>query len=236
MNIKELTAKLFPEGCEFCVESNVLIGSARVRGERVEVLGIVDEGAIGVDEALRMSKRVLDIVREKPAAPMVMLIATKGQKMQLRDELLGLNQYLAHLCKCQEIARQNGHRIVAVVYGLALGGGFIATGLMADVVIALEEANPMVMPIKEIACVTKLPLPFLEELSTRNPVFAPGADSFFKMGGLHLLRPVDAAGALAEVLALGGSAESVDRRGELAAACGRRLLAKEVADKVVALP
>jgi hypothetical protein len=41
--------------------------------------------------------------------------------MRRRDEMLGLNEYLAHLTKCFVLAGQRGHRTVGVLFGR--GGG-----------------------------------------------------------------------------------------------------------------
>jgi malonate decarboxylase gamma subunit len=48
------------------------------------------------------------------------LIDTKGQRLRHRDELLGINSYMAHLGKCVEIARQRGHRVLGLIYDQAL--------------------------------------------------------------------------------------------------------------------
>ena len=40
-----------------------------------------------------------------------MLIDTQGQRLRHRDEMLGINSYMAHLGKCVDLARRQGHRI-----------------------------------------------------------------------------------------------------------------------------
>jgi Malonate decarboxylase gamma subunit (MdcE) len=67
-----------------------------------------------------------------------------GQKKALllrRDELFGLQRYLAHLARCVELARQRGHRSLALVYDQALSGSFLANGLMTDLCAALPGAE-----------------------------------------------------------------------------------------------
>lgn len=229
-----LLERLFPARYRAEVEGGVLKGEAEVNGREVALAGVVDGTALGVNEVLRLSRAVLEVLEKKPQTPIVLLIDTKGQRMELRDELLGLNQYLAHLCRVLEMARERGHRLVAVVAGEALGGALIATGLMAQEVIALEGANPMVMPMAGIAAVTKCCTTMLEELSVRNPVFTPGADAFHQMGGVDRLRPADPAEALVE--ALNEPERMEDHRAAQAAQRGGRTKAKAVADRVVALP
>lgn len=221
---------LFPEGCDTHGDGVLLFGNATVKGQPVQLLGITGNAPLGIREALGLSRRVLSIVEAHPGTPIILLVATKGQKMQLQDELLGLHEALAHLCQCLEMARQRGHRMVAVIFGEALGGALISTALMADAVIALPGANPSVMPMEGIARVTKLPLSFLEELSQSNPIFKPGARSFYLMGGIDCVDPDDPAAALAEALA---KANPADRRSEEGAARGGRKLAHQIVERVL---
>ncbi|HWL52600.1 MAG TPA: biotin-independent malonate decarboxylase subunit gamma [Chthoniobacteraceae bacterium] len=232
--VAALLERLFPEGAHAEVEAGVLSGGATVGGETVALAGVVDGTALGVNEVVRLSRALLEVLERQPKRPIVLLIDTRGQRMELRDELLGLNQYLAHLCRVLEMARQREHRLVAVVAGEALGGALIATGLMAQEVIALEEANPMVMPMAGIAAVTKCCTTMLEELSARNPVFTPGADAFYRMGGIDRLRPADPAAALAE--ALNEPVRLADHRAAQGEGRGGRTKARNVAERVVALP
>ena len=46
-----------------------------------------------------------------------MLVDTGGQRLSRRDELLGINGYLAHLAKCLELARLRGHKLISLIYG-----------------------------------------------------------------------------------------------------------------------
>ena len=47
--------------------------------------------------------------------------------MARRDEMRGLNEYLAHLAKCLLLASQQGHRTIGLEYGKAAAGAFLAT-------------------------------------------------------------------------------------------------------------
>jgi malonate decarboxylase gamma subunit len=61
--------------------------------------------------------------------------------MRRRDEMLGLNEYLAHLTKCFVLAGQRGHRTVGVLSGRAAAGAFIATGLVQDMLAAVPGGD-----------------------------------------------------------------------------------------------
>jgi malonate decarboxylase gamma subunit len=68
-------------------------------------------------------------------------LSTKYQSMRRRDEMLGLNEYLAHLTKCFVLAGQRGHRTVGVLFGRAAAGAFIATGLVQDMLAAVPGGD-----------------------------------------------------------------------------------------------
>jgi malonate decarboxylase gamma subunit len=82
------------------------------------------------------------------------------------------------------------------------------------------------MNLPAMARVTKIPQERLEALARTSPVFAPGADSYYKMGALDGLWSGDLAEALR--LALRPS-DSVDRRRERGAERGGRSMAWAVA-------
>jgi malonate decarboxylase gamma subunit len=130
----------------------------------------------------------------------VILVDTVGQRLRRRDEMLGINSYMAHLGKCIELARKQGHRIVGLVYDQALSGGFITSGLMADACYALPDATIRVMGLPAMARITKVPLERLEELAQDNPVFAPGPENYLRMGGLTRIWHGDLAAAMEQAL------------------------------------
>jgi malonate decarboxylase gamma subunit len=113
-------------------EGELLHGSAELDGRMLAVVGTTDHAAIGVELALAQARLVLQTVREHPGRPIVLLVDTQGQRLRHRDELLGINRYMAHLGCCIELARRRGHRVIGLVYDQALSGGFITSGLIAD--------------------------------------------------------------------------------------------------------
>jgi malonate decarboxylase gamma subunit len=85
------------------------------------------------------------------------------------------------------------------------------------------------MGLPAMARITKVPEETLTELAKDNPVFAPGAHNYLRMGGLHGLWEGDLAGALAAALK---ESSQEDRRMELGRERGGRLLAQPVAEAV----
>lgn len=229
MTAAELLDELFPAGHAVRDEEGVLRGSGRAGSGEVAVLGTSGGLEVGIEAALALSGEMLRIVREHPRRPIVVLVDTRGQRMSLRDEVLGLNGYLAHLAACMELARQRGHRTLAVIYGDAVSGGFLPLGFMADAVYAVAGAHPWVMSLAAMARVTKIPMERLTELSRSSTVLAPGLDSFVRLGAIDPPWTPPLAPLLEAALA--GPA-ALDRRMEEGLARGGRLLAAQVAARV----
>jgi malonate decarboxylase gamma subunit len=226
MNWQTVADALFPQGHRIVERDLFLSGDAQVGGQTVTVIGTTGHTPIGVEIALAQATVILNTVREHPGRPIVILVDTEGQRLKRRDEMLGINSYMAHLGKCVELARRSGHRIIGLVYDQALSGGFITSGLIADACYALPDATIRVMGLPAMARITKVPLERLEELALDNPVFAPGAENYLRMGGVAAIWHDDLAARLEQALA---QAEAVDRRAELGLERGGRKLARPVA-------
>lgn len=229
MDWKALAAQLFPDGHAITEDDNFLSGSAEVDGKPLAVIGTTGHTPIGVEIALAQAEAVLQTVREHPQRPILILIDTQGQRLRHRDEMLGINSYMAHLGKCIDLARREGHKVIGLVYDQALSGGFITSGLIADACYALPDATIRVMGLPAMARITKVPEATLVELAKSNPVFAPGPENYLRMGGIHGIWQGDLAGALATALA---EVDASDRRRELGLARGGRKLAQPVAEAV----
>lgn len=184
MTIAGLLNELFPAGHTVATEDGVLTGFAATPKGQIAVLGTTDHLAVGVETALALADFVLEVVSNSPECPILMLVDTQGQRLSKKDELLGINGYLAHLVKCLEFARLRGHRLLSLVYAEAVSGGFLSFGLMADEIHTLAEAKVRVMNLPAMARITKLPQELLTELSATSASFAPGVENFFKLGGL----------------------------------------------------
>ncbi len=186
MTVNELLKELFPEGFDIDSSDSVVYGTGKLNGKEIALIGTCDDALIGMKEILSLSEKFLDIIKNKPGIPVLMLVDNNGQRMSLEEELLGLPQYIGHLVSIQDYARRNGHKVISLVYGSAIAGGFIAFGMGAPSrIYAIPDAKPSVMNLPAVARVTKQPLEKLEELAKTVPVFAPGVDNFYKMGGLH---------------------------------------------------
>jgi malonate decarboxylase gamma subunit len=77
--------------------------------------------------------------------------------MARRDEMIRLNEYLAHLAKCLLLASEQKHRTIGLEYGKAAAGASLAMALATDRLVGLPGAEPSVMDLPSMARVTKLP-------------------------------------------------------------------------------
>lgn len=237
MKRDEMLKALFPAGWEpAALEQEYFEGRATVGASTVTVIGTAGRAEVGVELALRMAEAVLATVRQRPGEPILFLLDTQGQRLRRVDELLGLNGYMAHLAKCVEVARQRGHVVLSVVYGEAVSGGYLTSGMMADACYALGDAEIKVMNLPAMARITKIPLERLESLAERSPVFSPGVANYHRMGHLREVWSENPAGhlaaALGELVSTDPSSRGVDRRIEVGAARGGRTQAAAVVERM----
>lgn len=97
MDAKTLLERLFPGGCDVAFDGIYFSGTGHCAGTDVAVIGTVDNTPIGIELAFRMAGEVLEVVRHHPGRPILLLVDTQGQRLSHRDELLGINGYMAHL-------------------------------------------------------------------------------------------------------------------------------------------
>ena len=235
MTLAELSEALFPAGHDTRVEADgILHGTAATAaGQKVTVLGVVNQSPLGVEGAIALAGHVLDTIRDSPGQPIVVLLDGKSQAMRRRDELLGLSEYLAHLTKCFTLAAHQGHRTVGVVFGTIAAGAFISTGLVQDMLVGVPGGNPVVMDLPSIARVTKLPLDRLEEWAKDTPVFAPGLPHALPIGAVAKIWDGDDLATRLQQ-ALESPANPSDRRDQLGLERKGRLKAAEIAKRVQA--
>jgi malonate decarboxylase gamma subunit len=232
MSPDELCAALFAGGHALrALGHGVVAGEGRTKlGQRTGLMGITGGAPVGIDAALSMAGTVLAHLETHPGDPLVVLVDTQSQAMARRDELLGLNEALAHLVKCLRLASLHGCRTVGILYGTAAAGAFIATALATDDLVALPGAAPSVMDLASIARVTKLPRERLDAMARTTPIFAPGIGPISAMGAVTETWQAPSDDRLDALLATPAQADQRDRRG---AANGGRTRAAAVVRAVM---
>ena len=233
MTLDYILASLFPEGHDVKHDDGLLLGSGPLRtGGRAVVIGVADRTALGVDEAIRLSRHVLNAMERGGTSPILVLVDSDSQRMSKRDELLGLNEFLAHLAKCLIYADMQGRQTVGLLYGHSAAGAFLATALATRTLVALPGAEPTVMDLPSMSKVTKLSIDVLKEKAKSTPVFAPGLDNLAQTGGV--LAIWDEKGSLAKRLeALLNQAQNRgDQRDRLGKIRNGRPKAADIAERV----
>jgi malonate decarboxylase gamma subunit len=233
MTLDDILASLFPAGHDVKRDDGLLLGSGSLRaGGRAVVVGVAGRTALGVDEAIRLSRHVLDAMERGGTGPILVLVDSDSQRMSKRDELLGLNEFLAHLAKCLIYADMQGRQTVGLLYGHSAAGAFLATALATRTLVALPGAEPTVMDLPSMSKVTKLSIDVLREKAKSTPVFAPGLDNLAQTGGV--LAIWDEKGSLAKRLeALLNQAQNRgDQRDRLGKIRNGRPKAADIAERV----
>lgn len=232
MTRDDILASLFPDGQDVQNDSGVLFGSGTLRsGGRALVIGIADRTAVGVDEAIRLSGHVLTSI-ETGSGPILVMVDSDSQRMSKRDELLGLNEFLAHLAKSLIYADIHGRPTIGLLYGHSAAGALLATAMATRVLVALPGATPAVMDLPSMSKVTKLSVETLQEKARSTPVFAPGLQNLARTGAVHVTW--DATIPLVDQLEalLRDMPDARDRRGALGKERGGRLKADDIAERV----
>lgn len=181
-----------------------VVGSAMLKDEIITVIAndayafndrfpVVFGGVIGLEEGYKMATavyRTMEADKDKPETakrPIVLIVDTPGNGPGKLEEIAGMNKATGGYQLALAEARKAGHPIVAMVIGRAISGAFLCHGLQADQILALSpEFGTMihVMPLTSIARITKMDIERLEELAKVNPVFAPGVNFFYNLGGV----------------------------------------------------
>ncbi|MEI9988406.1 MAG: biotin-independent malonate decarboxylase subunit gamma [Rhizomicrobium sp.] len=230
MTLDDILASLFPGGHDIKKDGGLVFGTGVLKsGGRALVIGVADRTPLGVDDAIRLSRYVLD---SAAAGPILVVVDSDSQRMSKRDELLGLNEFLSHLAKSLILADIQGRPTIGILYGHTAAGAFLATAMATRVLVGLPGATPAVMDLPSMSKVTKLSIEVLEAKAKSTPVFAPGLRNLAQTGAVHLTWDVTVplAGQLDALLS--NMPDARDRRGELGKQRGGRLKAHDIAERV----
>ncbi|MDR6661304.1 malonate decarboxylase gamma subunit [Tardiphaga robiniae] len=233
MTLADILTSLFPDGHNVDNDNGVVSGSAALRsGDNALVIGVANRIPLGIDEAVKLSAKVLDAIEDDTRSPIFVLVDSDSQRMSKRDEMLGLNEFLAHLAKSLIYADLHGRPTIGILYGHSAAGALLATGLATRVLVGIPGATPAVMDLPSMSKVTKLSIETLQEKAQSTPVFAPGLSNLARMGAIHMTWNDE--GPLADQLEalLAKLPDAHDRRDVLGRDRGGRSKALEIAERV----
>ena len=193
----EALAGAAPEG----EPASVLCADGTVRGERVRFLTVVPNpeakfprvrnGELGLEEGWALARRVREVVVEDVGdqRALIAVVDVPGQPYGYREELLGLHLALAAAVDAYATTRLAGHPVVALVVGQAISGAFLAHGIQANSILALDDSGVavQVMSKRSTARVTRRSVEELDEIAEEVPATAYDVTSFARLGALHRL-------------------------------------------------
>jgi malonate decarboxylase beta subunit len=182
--------------------ASVLCADGALGDERARFLAVVPDpgarfprargGELGLEEGWALARRVREAVAEDGAGnrrALVAVVDVPGQPYGYREELLGLHLALAAAVDAYATARLAGHPVVALVVGQAISGAFLAHGMQAHRILALEDSGVaiQVMSKRSTARVTRRSVDELDEIAEEVPATAYDVASFARLGALHRL-------------------------------------------------
>jgi malonate decarboxylase beta subunit len=181
--------------------ASALCADGSVRGERARFLTVVPDpearfprarsGELGLEEGWALARRVREVVAADDARgdrrALIAIVDVPGQPYGYREELLGLHLALAAAVDAYATARLAGHPVVALVVGQAISGAFLAHGMQANRILALDDSGVavQVMSKRSTARVTRRSVEELDEIAKEVPATAYDVASFARLGALH---------------------------------------------------
>jgi malonate decarboxylase beta subunit len=157
-------------------------------------------GQVGIEEGWAIARAVWDAIESdegKRRRAIVAIVDVPGQAFGWHEEALGIHLALAAAVDAYVTARQVGHPVVALVVGKAISGAFLAHGLQADEIVALDDSGVEVHVMSEasVARVTRRSAEQVAHLASIVPATARDVQSFAGLGGIDRLIKVDDATA-----------------------------------------
>ncbi len=156
------------------------------------------QGQFGVEEGWAVASCIQAAMAEdegRTPRAILAVVDVPGQAFGFHEEVLALHQSLAASVEAYANARAAGHPVVALVVGKAISGAFLAHGLQAGSVLALDdrEVEIHVMSAAAVARVTKRTQQEVADFEALIPAIARDVRSFTSLGGVDCLLSCDSA-------------------------------------------
>ncbi|MEI5990827.1 malonate decarboxylase, beta subunit [Enterococcus termitis] len=151
----------------------------------------VRNGEVGLIEGFRMGQ-ILEAVYQEDKdksvkRPIIAVIDVPSQAYGYNEELIGIHVALANSAAGYAKLRQAGHPIIGVIVGNAISGAFLAHGLQASRLIALNSNEISVQAMSKASAgrVTNRSIEEIEAAAEKVPAIAYDVRSFKKLGAVY---------------------------------------------------
>ena len=187
---------------------SVFVGDAQWGTETVRAISVIPnplarfprarQGQLGVEEGWGIARAIWEAINNdnepgKIKRAIVAIVDVPGQAFGLHEEQLGIHLALAGAVDAYVTAREFGHPVVALIVGKAISGAFLAHGLQASEILALDDADVEIHVMSEasVSRVTRRSLWEVAALAQIAPSTARDVHSFAGLGGISRLLKVN---------------------------------------------
>jgi malonate decarboxylase beta subunit len=203
--LMENAAKNAPENTD---GKSILAGDTQWNTETIRGISVVPnalarfprarQGQMGVEEGWGIARAIWEAI-DTDNAPgkikraIIAIVDVPGQAFGLHEEQLGIHLSLAAAVDAYIAAREAAHPVVSLIVGKAISGAFLAHGLQASEIIALDDADVEIHVMSEasVARVTRRSLREVAALAKIAPATARDVHSFAGLGGITRLLKVN---------------------------------------------
>jgi malonate decarboxylase beta subunit len=187
---------------------SLCVGDAQWGTETVREITVVPDpgarfprarhGEMGVEEGWGIARAIWEAIDHDNAAgkikrAILAIVDVPGQAFGLHEEQLGIHLALAGAVDAYVAAREAGHPVVALIVGKAISGAFLAHGLQASEILALDDGAVEIHVMSEasVARVTRRSQREVVALAQIAPSTARDVHSFASLGGINRLLNVN---------------------------------------------
>lgn len=150
----ELEARLdhlFPQGWSALYAGGVIWGDGWVHGRETLVAGFVQGRPVDAAACWRFSQALLDLARDRPPMPFVILLDTPGQAGTIDNEQLMLSEFIAQAAAVVHALRTHGKPVELWLTGEAGGAIYVALAAAATTVTAWPGARVQTLPARVVS-------------------------------------------------------------------------------------
>ncbi len=182
--------------------ASVLCADTELENQRVRYISIVPnpnarfvrarQGEIGLEEGWNIARSIREAIeadKDGEKRAIVAIVDVPSQAYGYREEVLGIHLSCGSAVDAYASARLAGHPVIALIVGNAISGAFLAHGMQANRLLALddEKVTVQVMSKQSAARITRRSIEQLNEAATKVPGAAYDIRSFAKLGALDQL-------------------------------------------------